>query len=230
MPSVRRCWQRCSQFSQRAPRRHRQSRVRHRPPPCRPAPSSVNDRAGCPCRGRSCPAGRWTRCSPPGRRCSVVASARCPSGPSSAARCSKARSRVMTSSCATGSCATCSRIASKALEGAASGLITGYYEPVLDARRAPDATLPRGALFSSGRPCDASPVLDAPAARHAPRCTGGAARPRDRVRRRPARRARTADPGLRPAARHRARRPGANGRASRTRVPTTIRTSRSGAG
>jgi len=33
------------------------------------------------------------------------------------------------------------------LEGAANGLITGYYEPVLDARRAPDATF-RVALYS----------------------------------------------------------------------------------
>ena len=35
----------------------------------------------------------------------------------------------------------------ESLEGAASGLITGYYEPVLDARRAPDATF-RVALYS----------------------------------------------------------------------------------
>ena len=73
--------------------------------------------------------------------------------------------------------------------------------------------LPLAAACRAGRPGDAAAVLDAPAARHRARSHGRAARPRDRLGRRPARRAGAADPGLGPSELHRRRWPPADGAA-----------------
>ena len=65
----------------------------------------------------------------------------------------------------------------EALEGGTAGLITGYYEPVFDARRVARRAVPRGAACAAGRPRDATTVLDARAAADRAAGAGVAARP-----------------------------------------------------
>ena len=69
----------------------------------------------------------------------------------------------------------------ESLEGAASGLITGYYEPLIEARRAPGGAFRVALYAAAGRSRDASAVLDAPATRHAAGGAGVTARTRDRL-------------------------------------------------
>jgi membrane-bound lytic murein transglycosylase A len=104
-------------------------------------------------------------------------------------------------------------------DGASEGLITGYFEPLIEARasRAPH----RVPLHAPPADLASAALVHAPADRHAARRPGRAARPRDRLRGRPAGRAAAAGAGLGPAARHRARRPRARRCAWPSRATTT---------
>ena len=78
------------------------------------------------------------------------------------------------------------------------GLATGYFEPLIEASRVSRPGFRVALYAAAGRPGDAKPVLDAPAARDPSRRAEGTARPRDRVGARSPRRARAAGAGLGP--------------------------------
>ncbi|MCK7500414.1 MAG: MltA domain-containing protein [Comamonadaceae bacterium] len=125
----------------------------------------------------------------------------------------------------------CGRTASSRTDGTVEGLATGYFEPLVDARRAPTRRFRVALHAPAGRPGDApartgraSSSTPLPAAQAALRGREIAyvADPLDALA--------AADPGLGPAARHRARRPGAHGAPGLRGPPTTSPTSRWAAG
>jgi membrane-bound lytic murein transglycosylase A len=86
------------------------------------------------------------------------------------------------------------------LDPAASGdgLATGYFEPLVEASRVPRAAFRVPLHAPPAMTWPAQALVHAPADRHAARGPGRAARPRDRLRGRPARRAAAAGAGLGP--------------------------------
>ena len=129
---------------------------------------------------KSCPVCRRIHCRPPGPRCCRAASVRrrrgrsC-TGPSRSPPRGEAQIRdwLMRN---------LQPYRVESLEGAAGGLITGYYEPLIEARPETRWCVPGGPVFAGRRQSRHAPtVLDSPAARHAAGGTGFPARTRARL-------------------------------------------------
>ena len=178
----------------------------------------------------NCPAGTATAPASCGRRCGAAATSPAPDW---AAFCRR-RAQLAAAGDAAPRAWLQQRLQPYRVEspdGSADGLLTGYFEPLVEASRQPRAA--RTACRSTARRRDlATPqaVLDAPADRHPAGRAGRAARARARLRGRPAGCARAADPGLGPAALSRARTAARSWCASPTPATTTSPTSRSAAG
>ena len=146
--------------------RHRRRRpARHRPP------ALALDRRGL---AATCPAGAPTAARRLAGAAARLRPARRPAGPRPARR-RRGSTPPTTPRCAAGSSACCSPTASVALDGVGDGMVTGYYEPLIDATRQPRGAFRDAALRAAGRPGAAQALVDAPAdrdrcRRRRPRC------------------------------------------------------------
>ena len=154
--------------------------------------------------------------------------------PAWTALCAEARAAAPTDDAAARALARCSALQPyrvEALDGRAEGLVTGYFEPLVDAIARTARRVPRAAARAAGRPGDPQAVLDARSrSKRVPAAHGGVARPRDRLRRRPARCAARCRSRARGGCADRAGRLARNWCASRSPATTTSRTDRSAAG
>ena len=127
--------------------------------------SSARARAGSPSAGASCRAGTTTASASSGPRSCAAASGRLPAGLDACAKARQAGAPRGDAALRDWLQRQLRPYRIESLERDPVGLATGYFEPLVEASRAPRAGFRVAALRAARRPGDALPVLDAPAAR-----------------------------------------------------------------